>query len=404
MRIRVAFNATPLLSTVTGIANYIAELGAALAELPDVDPYSFYRHRWRHESPTLRSPDAARRGKSMAERIKPLVPFRGMLRSAGKHFGFRAGLRRFKIDLYHEQNYIPLCYDVPVVVTIHDLSWIRYPESHPIDRVRWLERGLEKALDRARAILVDSEFVRREVLATFGLDTERVHMAHLGVPRGFHPRDAVETAATLGPLGLRHGGYVLSVATIEPRKNLGHLIDAYSQLPSAVRDRFPLVIAGAKGWHSSVIESRLRGLNERQARFLGQVERPMLTHLYAGAALFAFPSLYEGFGLPPLEAMASGVPVIVSDRASLPEVVGDVGQMIDPSDTAATAAHLEAVLGDPARRDAMAARGLERAASFTWAKCARITHAVYRYALHDEPAWSPDSGLSTEAYGAPEIS
>jgi len=400
--IRVAFNATPLLSTVTGIGNYIAELGAALAELSDVDPYSFYRHRWSHEHPTVPAGSAIRR--SMVECLKPLIPFRGTLRNASKHLGFREGLRRFGIDLYHEQNYIPLCYDVPVVITVHDLSWIRYPESHPIDRVRWLERELRNALDRASAILVDSDFVRREVLTTFGLDTERVHMAHLGVPRGFHPRDAIETAPTLGRLRLTHGGYVLTVATIEPRKNLSHIVDSYAQLPSALRERFPLVIAGAKGWHSSAMVTRLRSLSEQQVRFLGHVERPVLTHLYAGAALFAFPSLYEGFGLPPLEGMASGVPVIVSDRASLPEVVGDAGQMMDPSDTADTAARLRALLENPAERDAMRARGLERAASFTWAKCAAVTQGVYRFALRDEPARLPDSGPSPESHAASKVS
>ena len=399
MSIRVAFNATPLLSTVTGIGNYIAELGAALAELPDVDPYAFYRYRWRHEHPTVPAASASRLGKSIIECLKPLIPFRGTLRNASKHLGFREGLRRFGIDLYHEQNYIPLCYDVPVVITVHDLSWIRYPESHPIDRVRWLERGLRNALDRARAILVDSNFVRREILTTFGLDSERVHVAHLGVPRGFHPRDAIETAPTLGRVGLVHGGYVLTVATIEPRKNLSHIVDSYAQLPSALRERFPLVIAGARGWHSSAMVTRLRSLSEQEVRFLGHVEQSFLTDLYAGAALFAFPSLYEGFGLPPLEAMASGVPVIVSDRASLPEIVGDAGQMMDPFDTADTAARLRALLENSAERDAMAARSLERAASFTWAKCAAVTHGIYRFALRDELAGLPDSGLSPKSHG-----
>jgi glycosyltransferase involved in cell wall biosynthesis len=374
--LKVAFNATPLLSPVTGIGNYIVELGAALAASGMVDPYSFYRYRWRHEAP--RPPEQDLPGKpSFANRIKPFVPLRGAIRQAAHHLGFAGGLRRHRIDLYHEQNYVPLSYDVPVVVTIHDLSWIRYPESHPTDRVRWLARGLPKAIDRSEAILVDSDFIRHEVLTTFGIDTERVHTAYLGVAPDFRPRTAAETSSALASFGLAHGSYLLTVSTIEPRKNLRHILEAFAMLPTAVRERFPLVVAGAKGWHSSGLVARLRRLGDRQVRFLGHVDRSVLPHLYAGAGMFAFPSLYEGFGLPPLEAMASGVPVIVSDRASLPEVVGGAGETMNPEDPEDTAARLLALLEDSDRRRAMTVRGLERAATFSWQGCAEVTYAIY---------------------------
>lgn len=383
MSLRVAFNATPLLSPIAGIGNYIVELGAALAQMQDVDAYSFYRYKWRHEAPTR--PIDARPGdtKPIAQRLKSIVPFRGPLRHAAKFLGFSKGLREHQIALYHEQNYVPLSYDVPVVITIHDLSWIRYPGAHPVDRVRWLEKGLPRALEHARAILVDSEFIRKEVLSTFGVDRERVHVAHLGVPRGFRPMSVVETAPTLGQLDLRHGSYILTVGTIEPRKNLGHILESHALLPEALRTRFPLVIAGAKGWHSSEMLTRLRSQNDPRIRFLGHVTSLELAHLYTGAALFAFPSIYEGFGLPPLEAMASAVPVIVSDRSSLPEIVGDAGETMDPGDPESTARRMIALLEDEARRAIMSERGLARAARFTWSHCAQITSEVYRVALSD---------------------
>jgi alpha-1,3-rhamnosyl/mannosyltransferase len=383
---RVAFNATPLLSTITGIGNYIVELGAAMARMPEIDAYSFYRFRWRHGPPMRPEAEAgaANVRKTLVQRVKPLVPFRGVRHHAARFLGFSRGLRDHRIDLYHEQNYVPLSYAVPVVITIHDLSWIRYPDSHPADRVHWLASGLPKALDRARAILVDSEFIRREVLTTFGLDTERVHVAHLGVPGGFRPMNAPETSASLADLGLEHGGYVLTVGTIEPRKNLIHVLEAYDLLPAAVRARFPLVIAGAKGWHSAGMVTRLRNQSDPQIRFLGHVTSTQLAHLYAGAALFAFPSIYEGFGLPPLEAMASGVPVIVSDRASLPEIVGDAGEMMNPDDPFDTAVRIQGLLEDAPQREAMAQRGLARAAGFTWAKCAEATAKVYRAVLAED--------------------
>lgn len=381
MPIRVAFNATPVLSPMTGIGNYIVELGAALAAIGEIDAYSFYRFRWRHESPTAPTQDGHGARASVIERLRPWVPFRGTVRQVARHLGFARGLRRYNVDLYHEQNYVPLSYDVPVVITIHDLSWLRYPEAHPLDRVRWLSRGVPQAIDRARRILVDSDFVRNEVLATFNVDSAKVQTTHLGVQTCFCPRDADGTARTLHPLGLRHGSYVLTVGTIEPRKNLGHMLEAHALLPSALRERFPLVIAGAAGWHSSRTVTRLRSESDPCVRFLGYVDRQALPDLYAGAALFAFASLYEGFGLPPLEAMASGVPVVVSERASLPEVVGDAGVSTDPMDPEATANKLRALLEDPLARADLAARGLERARAFTWSACARTTLAAYRAAL-----------------------
>ena len=379
--LRLAFNATPLLSPITGIGNYIIELGRALAARDEIEAYSFYRFRWQSGAPEPLAAPRHESSKSMAERIKPLVPFRGSLRSAGRYLGFGRGLRRFHIDLYHEQNYVPLSYDVPVVVTIHDLSWLHYPEAHPGDRVRWLQRGVPDAIDRAQHILVDSDFVRHEVLTTFGIDTEKIRTAHLGVSADFRPRNADETRGSLVPLGLSHGGYLLTVGTIEPRKNLRSMVEAYGLLPASVRRRFPLVIAGARGWHSAEMVARLRRVASDQVRFLGHVERRVLRDLYAGAALFAFPSLYEGFGLPPLEAMASGVPVIVSNRASLPEVVGDAGEVMDPADAAQMAASVLALLADPDLRRELARRGIDRAGRFTWSACASATSDVYRQVL-----------------------
>jgi len=219
------------------------------------------------------------------------------------------------------------------------------------------------------------------LLATFPLAPERVRAVHLGAGEEFRPRSSTETQAVLRRFALVHGAYLLVVGTIEPRKNLVHVLESYAQLPAALRERFPLVVAGAKGWHASGIVSRLRNQSDPQVRFLGHVESVALPHLYAGAALFAYPSIYEGFGLPPLEAMASGVPVIVSDRASLPEIVGTAGQLMNPKDPADTAARLQALLEDPARRAEMSRLGLERASHFTWAACADMTRSVYRQAV-----------------------
>ena len=379
----VAVNATPLLSPLTGIGNYIVQLGAALHARGDIDVHSFYGYRWKHEPPCLPEPGgrsiAATRARDL---IKPWIPLKRELRNLLQQVTFVRGLRGRAIELYHEPNYVPVRYDVPVVVTIHDLSWLRYPETHPADRVRWLVRGLPRALERAGAILVDSAFVRDEVVAMFDVSPQRVTVAHLGVSPAFRPRRPEETAVTLRPLGLQHGHYLLSVGTIEPRKNVGHLLAAFARLPVALRKTFPLVIAGARGWRAADLERELGLLADRgQVRFLGHVPADDLPQIYAGAAAFVFPSLYEGFGLPPLEAMACGVPVLASDRAAMPEVVGDAGVAIDPERPEDTAIKIAAVLEDAGTRADLAHRGEIRAHGFTWQACAQATVQAYHYAL-----------------------
>ncbi|MEX2206622.1 MAG: glycosyltransferase family 1 protein [Myxococcota bacterium] len=372
-----------MLSPLTGVGNYIVQLGAALHARPDVDVHSFYGVRWADEPP--RSPEHGRRGVAAnraLEWIKPWIPLKRELRRLQQQGPFERGLRRLAIDVYHEPNYVPVSYDVPVVVTIHDLSWLRHPETHPADRVRWFERRLTRALDRAGAILVDSAFVRDELVAMLDVPPQRVTVAHLGVSSAFRPRGPEETAVTLHALGLRHGHYLLSVGTIEPRKNIGHLLAAFARLPAALREAFPLVIAGARGWRSADLKRELRMLADRgQVRFLGHAPAAALPDLYAGAAAFLFPSLSEGFGLPPLEAMASGVPVLTSGREALAEVVGDAGITFDPDQPRDTATKLTALLEDSALGADYARRGEERARRFTWAACAQATVGAYRQAL-----------------------
>ena len=382
MALRVAFNATPLLSPLTGIGQYIVNLGNALAATRDVDAYSFYGYRWRHEAPrapsALRVPRTSHRVRDV---IKPLIPFKRELRRVQQQFQFSRGVRRYAVDVYHEPNYVPLECDAPVVITVHDLSWLHYPQMHPADRVRWLDIGLPTALIRASAILVDSDFVRHELCRTFAVDDARVHTAHLGVSADFRPRDALQTKPVLHPLGLSHARYLLTVGTLEPRKNLRHVLAAYARLPERLRLAYPLVVAGARGWRAEGLERELRALIDRGIiRFLGYVPQTDLPMLYAGAASFIFASLYEGFGLPPLEAMASGIPTLVADRASLPEVTGDAALLLDPQCPEQTAEKLELILGDPMARADWVQRGLQRAKAFTWAACAERTLAVYRSA------------------------
>lgn len=285
--------------------------------------------------------------------------------------------------IYHEPNYLALRFDGPTVITVHDLAWIRHPETHPIQRVRHLNRHFPRALERADHILTVSAFTRDELMNVFGLPAERITVTPLGVDHiHYRPRSQQDCAQTLQKYGLTWKSYILSVGTLEPRKNLRLTLEAHSQLPTHLQRRYPLILAGARGW----CESEFLPLLERQIRRgsllpLGYVPEYELPCLYAGASVFVYPSLYEGFGLPPLEAMACGAPVITSTAQALREVGGDAILSIPPDQPKALAQAFQAVLEDEDRAKSMQLLGQQRAGQFTWLICAQTTVHGYQHAL-----------------------
>jgi alpha-1,3-rhamnosyl/mannosyltransferase len=192
-----------------------------------------------------------------------------------------------------------------------------------------------------------------------------------------------EAEAALSSYGLTYGSYILYLGTLEPRKNISALLEAYSFLPKKTQASFPLILAGGKGWLMDNLEDEIRRLDIASRTVLtGYVPRKDLPALYSGAAVFVYPSLYEGFGLPPLEAMACGTPVITSNVSSFPEVVGDAGIMVDPYDVKRLRDEIERVLEDSSLRASLGSRGLARAKQFTWENCARQTLDVYKRVLN----------------------
>lgn len=377
--IRLAINASSLLVPHTGIAAYTRNLALALKASGEVDPMFFYRFGWSNEIRQAALPGAA----GLRATILKWIPRPYWLGRLGvQQRAFSKGTRAHAFDLYHEPGFLPLRFDGPTVITIHDLSPLRFPETHPADRVRNIEKYLPKAVEQAAKILVDSEFVKREVMELLGVDAAKVRPVLLGVSDEFAPRTRQQTAEILGKHGLAHGGYMLAVGTLEPRKNLIQGIEAHAELPGQLRQRFPLVIAGSKGWLTEALEKRIGDAERRgDVRWLGYVPAEDLPYLYAGARLLIYPSLYEGFGLPVLEAMASGVPVVTSNRASIPEVAGDAAVMVDPQDRRVLREAIARIAADETYWRDRAERGLARARRFTWQRCAAETFAVYREVL-----------------------
>lgn len=378
MPLRVGLNGTALLSPRTGIGRYVYHLGYEFFHGDEVSPSFFYASHWEE---TLRS-EPLPNISSAKTRIQRFLPAAYEVTRWIMQNRFSSGLNRLKLDLYHEPSYLAYRFPGPTVVSAHDASWIRFPEAHPLDRIKALERHFPRSLDAASAVLTDCDFIKREMIELFGVPPGKIFSVLLGVSPEFFPRTADQCTGVLAGHGLDFGSYVLSVGTLEPRKNIPALIDSYSMLPADLQQRFPLVLVGMRGWLTSGLEARMKPLVERGViKPLGYVADEMMPLIYSGAAAFVFPSLYEGFGLPPLEAMACGAPVISSRSSSLPEVVGDAGVLVDPLNVDALAESLRRVLEDWAFADALAQQGVRRAAGFSWKKTAAETIAVYRRAL-----------------------
>ena len=381
---KLLVNGTPLLTPLTGIGHYTWQLCRQMASQPDIDLLMAYGMRYERG---LRMPTHSAAGALQTAGyglLRRLLPNPRRIKRAVEQARFAWIERQIRRQdyLYHEPNILPLPYAGPTIITLHDLSCFDHPETHPAERVEIMHRELPPAIERVDHIIVISEATRRAVAQRFGVPDSRMTVTLLAAHPNFAPRPAASLQAALAKLDLQPGGYLLSVGTLEPRKNLTTLFQAYSALPDSLRQRYPLAVVGMPGWHTDQLMSSARQLVERgELRFLGYVDDAVLPLLYAGAAAFAYPSRYEGFGLPPLEAMASGVPVLVSDVTSLPEAVGDAGVRVGPDDVDAMRDGLRRLLEDRDYAAQLAQQGLARAQGFSWEKCARETRAVYDHVL-----------------------
>jgi alpha-1,3-rhamnosyl/mannosyltransferase len=285
------------------------------------------------------------------------------------------------VEVFHAPNYILLPQRAGGrVVTVHDLTVLRFPRWHPWLRVQRFRLGLRRSVARADRILVDSEATRADCIRLLRVPEGKLRVVPLA-PTLAPPADAAEAAAVLARHGLERDGYLLFVGTLEPRKNLVRLIDAHARAAGGPGKVAPLLLVGRRGWGDRAILRRLEAPDVAgRVRWLGSLPDGQVAALLGGARLFLYPSLSEGFGLPVLEAMAAGAPVVASRASALPEVAGDAALLVDPEDVEAIAAAIRRGLDDPALRAELRARGLARAAGFSWAETARRTLAVYREA------------------------
>ncbi len=287
-----------------------------------------------------------------------------------------------RLDLLHSPDFIPPWDGVHrAVITIHDLAFLYYPEFLTADSRHYYHGQIQAAVRRADHIIAVSEATRADVIAKLDVPADKVSTVLEAASEHFRPASADDVARTRARYGLP-AEYILFVSTFEPRKNIGGLLRAYALLRVDLPDAPPLILAGRRGWlfEETFALSAQLGLDDH-VMWLEDIPHDELPPLYSGAMVFCLPSFYEGFGLPPLEAMACGTPVVVANRASLPEVVGDAGLLVNPDDPASIADALYHVLTDTALAANLRQRGLEQAAQFSWHKTAYQTLAIYHYTL-----------------------
>ena len=362
---RVVLNALAALKPKTGVGHHVAELHAALNRLYPGTVWA-YPGRGRPAAAAGRGGEPAR-WKSLAA---------AAVKAAGRaalqvHFG--TVTRRAGFDLYHEPNFLPFASHLPTVVTVHDLSVIRFPEWHPADRASQHRRRLADAVRRAAHVITVSEAVRAETVALFGVPADRVTAIPNGVGRQFRPLPQADVAAVMQKLELP-SRFFLCVGTVEPRKNLRVVLQAFAELPPDVRRGCPLVLAGPWGWRADAERHLFDTVaGPAGAVHLGYVSAADLPAVYNAAAGLLYPSFYEGFGMPPTEMLACGGAVVASTDPAVREVCGQHATFVDPHDLVGWRSAMLG-LADSHYRPV---GGAAHAARFTWERAAAETWAVY---------------------------
>jgi glycosyltransferase involved in cell wall biosynthesis len=280
--------------------------------------------------------------------------------------------------LFVPAHVLPLAHPLPSVVTVHDLGYRYFPDAHPLGQRLYLDWSTRFSSRAATHVIADSEATRRDLARFYGVPAEKVTVVYPGRDEQLRRVDPTPVRARYG-LG---SDYLLHVGTLQPRKNLARLIAASGTL-RAQWPRLELVLAGQPGWQSESILALARQHSDF-VRLLNYVPDGDLAGLYSGALAFVFPSLYEGFGLPVLEAMACGTPVVCSNTSSLPEVAGEAVLLVDPGDMAALANAISRLLADASLRASLAAKGLEQVRKFSWERAAEETLGVMDQAVRSD--------------------
>lgn len=363
---RIGIDARLVFYHQAGIGQYILRLTDGLAALDHENEYYLFQSR-KDSTRLVSAPNFHRR----------------VLWTPSHHrferLAMSAEILPHPLDVFHSPDFIPpRRLRAPSVITVHDLAFLLYPRFLTEDAARYYGQ-VDPASRAAAHIIAVSQSTKRDVTRLLGVPEDKVSVIYEAATPSAKPLDKRLAQEHVEKKYGIAGPFILFVSTIEPRKNLPTLLAAYSKLLEAYKSQARLVIAGTKGWLTEEVDAAVEKFKLHDAVcFLGGVPTDELVYLYNAARVFALPSFYEGFGLTPLEAMACGTPVIVSNVSSLPEVVGDAGLLVDPNDVDGWAVALHRVLTDDELHREMSAKSIRRAALFSWERAARETLDVYR--------------------------
>lgn len=370
MKLKLLVDSISLLSPLTGIGRYTYEIAKVLESKENVAVEYFYGYY----SKKLIEPSSGKKKKN----LKSIIVKNSLLKKVVRKFLFFSS-RIFapSYDVYWQPNFIPNSgiKAKKIVTSVHDFSFIHHRNFHPKERIEYIEKYFFKNVIKSDLIITGSEYTKREIIERLDFTNEQVKVIYHGIDHKiFRVYEDINLKMELPKK------FIFSVGSIEPRKNLLGLLKSYNELDKQIKQEYKLVLAGFKGWENSEI-MELINKDKKNIHYLGFISDVELAKVYNLASCFVFPSFYEGFGLPVLEAMACATPVICSNTSSLPEVGGDAVSYCDPFDITDIKSKIELVLSDEELQQKMIQKGLERAKEFSWEKSAEEHMKVFKEVL-----------------------
>jgi len=371
---RILLNDLSLIYPKTGIGEYTYNIYDELSNNKKIDIDLFLGNKVTRDLNSLFK--SSKNNASIRNFIRDRIPFSYDVARSIRQIGFNRLLKKKSYSIYHEPNFISLDSDIPVILNVHDLSWISYPKTHPNSRVNRLKKYVPLSIKKSKKIIVDTHFVKKELLSHFEINKNDIHVIYLASKYKFKPyKNELEEYLFLNKL--THKNFFICVGTLEPRKNLNNCIKSYLLLPKSIRKKYPLLIIGAYGWKfdKSLIEI------DETIRFMDYVDNQSLEFLYHAALALLYLSIYEGFGLPPLEAMSCKTATITSNKGSLKELYSNHSISLDPNDCILIKKNMLRLIEDKSYQIDFANRGFAYSKNFSWNKTANETLELYKEVL-----------------------
>ena len=376
---KILVDSVSLLSPFTGVAKYTYENADRMRKLDETFIWSYSYGL--HSNKLIESNTKSSTG-NFLKQLKSVIVSNDIVKSFSRSLlSYISYISSPVYDLYWQPNYIPnLVKAKKTITTVHDFSFHVQPEWHPKERLSYYKNNFWKKAAKSDWLITGSNFSKEEIVKYMDYPPEKISVIYHGVDHSlFKPYSQNELASTKSKFSL-NDNFLLFVGSIEPRKNLINLLKAYHLLSDEIKNEYPLILVGFKGWENSEIMEAIQQ-EERHIRYLGYVSDEELAHVYNLATVFVYPSLYEGFGIPPLEAMSCGTAVIASDVASLPEACGDAAEYIDPNSIQDIAEKIHLIVSDSKRKSALIEKGFTHSKLFTWEKSAQAHMDIFKKVL-----------------------